>query len=147
MRTGQLIERFNPISIVTDEGGLGKSIAEEMRRRYGLPVKPANKTKKLFKIAAINGDFIDNRLFVNPESLELISQLQNTSRNDEGIEDPLSPFDCADAFIYAYSEAKNYAFSPKNATIDKNSEEYIEQQLERESQRRQNQSWWEQWEN
>lgn len=147
LRTAQLIERFKPISIVTDEGGLGKSIAEEMRRRYGLPVKPANKSKKILKISLINGDFIDQRLFVDPDCIELIEQLKNTPKSDDGIEDPQVPFDLCDALIYAHFEAKNYAFAPKNGRPDLYSEDYIEQALEKEAMRRQNQNWWETWEN
>lgn len=41
-----LVERYKPLALVMDTGGLGKKIAEELRKRYSLPIKAAEKVRK-----------------------------------------------------------------------------------------------------
>ena len=40
------VDRYKPMKIVGDLGALGKKIAEELRRRWGLNIEPAEKTRK-----------------------------------------------------------------------------------------------------
>jgi hypothetical protein len=47
---------------VIDEGGLGKKLAEELRRRHHIPVQPADKTRKMENVAFLN-DAIRTGLF------------------------------------------------------------------------------------
>lgn len=143
--TELLVQRFNPVSIVSDSAGLGKSILEEMRRRYHLPVKAAQKTDKLTAISLINGEFIESHVKVLASNKEFIHQLKNTPRGEKGIEDDGSPFDLCDAFIYAFREAKQWAWESKKAKIDPNSEEFILLGLEKEAERAQHKQWWEQY--
>lgn len=110
-RLGQLIERFKPVKIVADTGGLGKTITEEMIRRYGIPIHAAQKTEKLSWISLMNGDFIDGNLKVHSSLKELRDQYQTLTKDDDkGLEDPSLPNDLCDATLYAYREAKAYAF-------------------------------------
>jgi Terminase-like family. len=58
-----MVDRYHPQSMVIDEGGLGKLIANEIRRRHRLPVKAAEKTQKgafikLFNTALRRGEFL-----------------------------------------------------------------------------------------
>lgn len=40
------VERYKPMKVVGDLGALGKKIAEELRRRWGLNIEPADKNRK-----------------------------------------------------------------------------------------------------
>jgi hypothetical protein len=47
-------DRYKPQGMVIDQGGLGKMIAVEIRRRHSLPVKPADKAQKPAHIKLLN---------------------------------------------------------------------------------------------
>lgn len=49
-----LNKKYDISKMVIDEGGLGKKLAEEMRRRHGIPVQGADKTRKMENIAFLN---------------------------------------------------------------------------------------------
>ena len=59
-----LVQRFEPVRIVADSGGLGKMIVEELNKRYELSVWPAEKSKKLDHIQLINSDFTNGRILI-----------------------------------------------------------------------------------
>lgn len=46
--------KYDLTKMVIDEGGLGKKIAEEIRRRHQIPVQPADKTRKMENVAFLN---------------------------------------------------------------------------------------------
>lgn len=54
-RTRELARRYNPDRIVGDVGGLGKGFAEEARRRFALPIEPADKANKRGYQALLSG--------------------------------------------------------------------------------------------
>jgi len=134
-KTKQLIERFKILSVVADTGGLGKSIAEELRRRHGLPIKAAQKVDKATRISFINGDFIDGNLCVLAHCKDLIEQLETVTKNEKGLEDDRLPVDLLDAMLYAYNESKHWSFESKPAKMNPHSEEYILDQFEKEAER------------
>lgn len=103
-----LQERFRPVKIVADTGGLGKSITEEFVRRYSIPIHPAEKKEKLTNIRLLNGDFIDGNLSVHSSLTELHDQYATLVKGDDGMEDPTLPNDLCDAVLYGYREAKHY---------------------------------------
>ena len=49
-----LQSKYDIGKMVIDEGGLGKKLAEEMRRRHGIPVQPADKVRKQENVAFLN---------------------------------------------------------------------------------------------
>ncbi len=130
-RVGQLIERFKPVKIVADTGGLGKSITEEMVRRYQIPIKPAIKTEKMTNIHLMNGDLIDGNYLIH-ESLGLVTkQMLALQKADDGSEDPNLPNDLCDVALYGYREAKAYAFTPELKTPSTKTEKWkrVEEKL------------------
>jgi hypothetical protein len=133
-KTKSLMERFKIASIVADTGGLGKSIAEELRRRHALPIKAAEKVDKATRISFINGDFIDRNLFVLSHCNALIEQLETVAKNDKGLEDDRTPVDLCDAMLYAYNESKHWSFEPKDPKLNPYSEDFILAELEKEAQ-------------
>lgn len=94
-RAQQLIKKYNPMKIVADTGGLGKSIAEEMIRRYSIPVEAAEKTDKFSYVTLMNGDFIDGNIHVFDKNTELIDQYKTLTKSDKDAskEDPTLPND------------------------------------------------------
>jgi len=115
-----LIRRYAPIKIVADTGGLGKSITEEMIRRYSIPIHPAQKTEKMTAISILNGEFIDRHLFVHSSLDDLKKQYHTLSKNDLGQELAGQPNDLCDAVLYATREARAYAYEPlKPKTLTK----------------------------
>jgi len=104
----RLMGKYNPERIIADTGGLGKSITEEMRIRYELPIIPAEKTEKYMAIDTINGDFIDKRLYINKKLTPLINQMQNLTWDDKHKENPALPNDYCDATLYAHRFSRHY---------------------------------------
>jgi hypothetical protein len=46
--------KYDICKMVIDEGGLGKKLAEEMRRQHGIPVEPADKLRKQENVEFLN---------------------------------------------------------------------------------------------
>lgn len=100
-----------PLSwIVVDEGGAGKGYAEEMRRGYGIPCKPAQKILKQANIEFLAGDLTSGRIKIGPGNAQLLDDLRglawNEGRTDvaRGLADHLP-----DAFLYAMRELRAFA--------------------------------------
>jgi len=104
--------KYKPVKIVADTGGLGKSITEEMRIRYALPIMAAQKTDKLSFISLLNGDFIDGNLLVHESLSDLREQYSTLIKNDDGNEDPSMPNDLCDAVLYAWRQSKAHSYIP-----------------------------------
>lgn len=111
------IERYKPVAVVIDEGGLGKLIAETMRRRRQLPVYPAEKTDKLGAIGVLNTDLRAGRLKVRRGSRSAHDMA--TVRWDEKARDNLGKLkiaakphsDILDAKLYAHRRARHYLYA------------------------------------
>lgn len=125
-----LVKRYAPIKIVADTGGLGKSITEEMIRRYSIPIHPAQKTEKMTAISLLNGDFIDKHLFVHSSLSDLKRQYHTLAKNDLGQELAGQPNDLCDAVLYATREARAYAFEPLKPKVRTKEEVWREQEAE-----------------
>lgn len=104
----------NIIKTVVDEGGLGKSIAEEWRRRYLLAVTPAQKTEKRLFIDEINGMFIEGRIQILPGNEELIDELKSLVWLDgeRRHENPACDNHLCDSLLYSLREARAYLYTP-----------------------------------
>jgi hypothetical protein len=103
-----LIVKYNPERIVADTGGLGKSITEDMKLRFGFPIVPAEKTEKMTAIEMINCDFIDRRLFVHESCTALHNQLETLEWDDKHKENPSLPNDLCDSFLYPTRFSRHY---------------------------------------
>jgi len=146
IRIQRLVSLYHPSIIVADTGGLGKSITEEMIRRYGIPIKAAQKTEKMTNIHLMNGDFIDGHLKVHASLGELMGQYETLVKDDKGNEQAGLSNDECDCNLYAYREAKAYAHT---RVIKKSPAELIaeeEDKMERELIEKHEQNkkeWWE----
>jgi hypothetical protein len=117
----ELEKTYKFTRIVMDTGGLGKSIAEEFRIRYNIPVIAASKHDKFSYIELLNGDLRSGFVKVPSDSeivgeWNLLQWAENQKTEDKRFENHL-----ADAFLYAWRESKHYCseelpFNPRYGT-------------------------------
>ena len=109
-RIGDLAAEYDFTRIVADTGGLGKSIVEEFKIRYGLPIYPAEKTKKLSYIEMMNADLADGILKVTRGS-DILDEWRNLQWDeDHRKEDGRFENHLADAALYAWRECRHYRY-------------------------------------
>lgn len=103
--------RFAFSCMVGDAGGLGKGYMEEARRRFQIPVMPAEKQNKRGYIELLNGSLVtgDLRLVVG-KNRELVAEMEGLPWD----EDMLLPADgfedhACDAMLYGWRAAKAWA--------------------------------------
>lgn len=118
----KLVERWDIESVVVDPGGGGKAYVEEMKQKYGLPAKVAQKKAKIANIEMFNGDVRAGVLTIvaprNKELLEDARLLQwdyeridkrqyggKLSKDELRINDR-TPDHLLDAMLYGYRECK-----------------------------------------
>ena len=109
-----LIKKYNPMRIVMDTGGLGKKIAEELRKRFSIPIVAAEKARKFEFIELLNdamrtGNFNakkDSR-FANDAFL-----VEWDRRGDKPKIKDTFHSDICDAVLYAYREALHWLHTP-----------------------------------
>lgn len=65
----RLIAKYSPVRCVIDQGALGKLIAEEIRRRHHIPLKPADKVQKGAHIALVNTAMRKGELLARSDSV------------------------------------------------------------------------------
>lgn len=87
---GGFVARYAPVAVVADAGALGKAIVEELKTRYSLPIKPAEKSKKIAYIDLLNGDLISSRLMLKHGAphIDEMRLLQWESDSNRTREDP-----------------------------------------------------------
>ena len=106
----RLRARYQPRRMVADTGGLGKKVVLEMRKRWGVSVDPADKTRKLEHLALLNDDLRTGRFRARAESrFAQDSQLITWDPDHRGakISDSYHS-DIADAVLYAHRAAAHY---------------------------------------
>lgn len=89
--------------IVMDEGALGRSIAEECRQTFGVPIEAAEKLNKRTYIEMVSGDMKSGTIKIHPwKARALVSEIQILPWDEER-EAPDERFQdhAADAFLYA----------------------------------------------
>lgn len=100
------------VRIVGDTGGLGAGYAEEARRRFKLPIEPAEKQNKLGYIKLLNGELERGRIKVLRSECEpLITEWLELPWHEGGErEREAAGFDnhCADAMLYAWRAANAF---------------------------------------
>lgn len=106
----RLRSRFSFRSIVADTGGYGKGVAEEMKQRFGIPVKGADKRNKRVFIEHTNGDLKSGRIkLVSRTNTDLIEDLialgWDDAREDSA---PGSRDHLPDGFLYGDREINTW---------------------------------------
>lgn len=111
----ELQRRYDIAKMVIDEGGLGKKIAEEIRRRKHIPVQPADKARKMENVAFLNdalrrGDFKAKKTsrFAQDSYLLEIDK-EKTTPDRIRVKDSFHS-DVIDAALYAFRESPAYTY-------------------------------------
>jgi len=110
-----LSQKYPAHKMVIDEGGLGKKIAEEFRKRFGIPVEAAEKTRKMENYSLLNdalrrGVFKahkDSR-FAHDSYLLEVDRSKSTPDKIR-VKDSFHS-DIVDAVLYAFRESPAYAY-------------------------------------
>lgn len=110
-----LQKKYDISKMVIDQGGLGKKIAEELRRRHSIPVQAADKARKMEHIAFLNDALRTGRLKAKQESKfaqdsYLVEIDRDKSRPDKIKVSDKYHSDIIDAVLYAFVESPAFAF-------------------------------------
>jgi hypothetical protein len=107
--------KFN--KMIIDEGGLGKKLAEEMRRRHGLPVQPADKVRKQENVAFLNDALRSGRFkakknsrFAQDSFLVEVDRAKSTPDKVK-LSDKYHS-DIIDAVLYGFKESPAFTYEP-----------------------------------
>lgn len=143
----RFIDRYHPVNIRVDTGGLGKAIVEEMVQRYSLPLQPAEKTKKHDFIEMMNSDFESGVLEIDPRLTDYIEEAKILQWDEERKkEDPAFENHVCDAALYGWREAKHWCYSPPERRVtpfdDDWDERYWEREAEKLNQRQEEENEW-----
>ena len=100
--------------VIGDVGGLGKGYAEEMRRRFRIPVEPAEKTNKRGYIDLLNGDLATGNLKVLASANQgLVKEWRELPWNAErSREDAACENHLADSVLYGWRAVTAYLQQP-----------------------------------
>lgn len=112
-----LILEFDPLKVVMDTGGLGKKIAEEMRKRYTLPIVAAEKVRKFEFIELLNDAMRTGRFFAKKDGRFAQDSMLVEWDRDVTNPDKLKiadgyHSDIADAVLYAFRESLHWLSEP-----------------------------------
>lgn len=107
----RLRDRYPFRTIVCDTGGMGKVVAEEMKQRFGIPIKAAAKRDKLAYIEFTNGELRCGRVKVLRHANQaLIDDLCQLAWNDDRTDASSGSRDhLPDAFLYGEREISAWA--------------------------------------
>jgi phage terminase large subunit len=126
-----LQEKYKVSKMVIDEGGLGKKLAEEMRRRHHLPVQPADKVRKQENVAFLNDALRTGRFkakynsnFVKDSFLVEIDRSKSTPDKIK-LSDKYHS-DIIDAVLYAFKESPAFTYVPPMPKLKHGTKEWTE---------------------
>lgn len=128
-----VINQFQPMRVVMDTGGLGKKIAEEMRRRYALPIIAAEKVRKFEYIELLNDAMRMNRFFARKDSR--FAEDCGKIKWETDLVNPEKPkisdnfhSDITDAVLYAYRESLHWLSEAAPVKLIPNTDQWYSEQ-------------------
>ena len=110
-----LKNKYDISRMIIDEGGLGKKLAEEMRRRHGLPVEAADKARKQENVAFLN-DSLRTGMFKAKGASRFAQDSYKVeidyskSKPDKIVVSDKYHSDIIDAVLYAFKESPTYSY-------------------------------------
>ncbi len=135
----KLREQYQIGKLVIDEGGLGKKLAEEIRRRHRIPVQAADKSRKMEHIAFLNdalrtGKFKAKRTSRFAEDSYRVQIDQDKTTPDRLVVKKGFHSDIIDATLYAFVASPAFAYQKPVDKPKYRTKEWYEQE-EREMER------------
>lgn len=132
----ELQKKYDVYKIVMDEGGLGKKIGEEIRKRFGCPLEPADKANKQDNVEFLNDDLRLGKFkakgasqFAQDSYMVEIDWLKSTPKRIQ-LKTTFHS-DIIDAVLYAFRESYGYTHRPTPPALIKGTKEWAEQQSSR----------------
>lgn len=128
-----LQKEFSISRMIIDAGGLGKKVAEEIRRRHGIPVEDADKMKKQENVELLNdamrrGQFLAKKESRFAKDSFLIQIDWDASTPDRVVIKKKPHSDIIDAVLYAFKCSPAYAYVEPKKEPKKGSREWQEAQ-------------------
>ncbi len=128
----KLVEKYQPVKMVMDAGGLGKKIQEEIRPRFAINLEAADKARKFEFIELLNDDLRTGKFKTSAKThFEQDCYLVQWDRSNP---DPTKlaisksfHSDICDAVLYAWRECRHYFVAPIVTEPKKSSNEYMRQ--------------------
>ncbi len=125
--------RYDISKMVIDEGGLGKKLAEEMRRQHGIPVQAADKARKQENVAFLNDALRTSKFKAKAASnfakdSYLVEIDRSKSRPDKITLSTKYHSDIIDAVLYAFKESPIFAWEASEKAPVKGTKEWAEKQ-------------------
>ena len=109
------VTKYNPLKVVMDTGGLGKKIAEELQRRRSLPIKAAEKQRKVEFIELLNDAMRTKRFMARKDTQfaeDCLKVEWDEGKKFEKISDKFHS-DITDAVLYAFRESLHWLHKPE----------------------------------
>lgn len=130
-----VIKRYNPDKIVIDEGGGGKKMAEEMRRRYQIPVHPAEKVRKQEAVELMNDALRTGKLMAKSASRfaqdSYLIQIDWEKSTPDKIVIKKNPHsDIIDSVLYAFRESPAYGYTAPSKEPKQGTPEWFKRQTD-----------------
>lgn len=125
--------KYDISKMVIDQGGLGKKIAEELRRQYSIPVERAEKDRKMEYIAFLN-DHLRTGRFKAPlnskfaQDSYLVEIDKDKSTSDRIVVSKRYHSDIIDAVLYAFRESPAFAWKEPPKQLKYGSKEWADAQ-------------------
>lgn len=128
----KLIKQYNPLKVVMDTGGLGKKIAEEIKKRFAIAVEPAEKSRKFEFIELLNDALRTRKFFAKKTSRfaqdSLLVEWDRDTKLDKPKISDAYHSDICDAVLYAFREALHWLYEPEVYKPKRGTAEYFEKE-------------------
>lgn len=110
-------KKYDIYKMVIDTGGLGKKVAEEIVRRHGIPIEPADKLRKQENVELLNdalrtGKFKAKGASQFAQDSYLVQIDWDKSTPDKIVVKKKPHSDIIDAVLYAFKESYSYTHEP-----------------------------------
>lgn len=103
---------YNPFAIITDPAS--KQVVEDLKQRYGIPLRSAEKTDKFKFIDVLNTELVLGRVKIWAQQTEpLLEEMRSLiydERAEKRKEHPGCANHCTDSFLYAWRFCYNFLY-------------------------------------
>jgi len=129
-------KKYNASKIMIDQGGLGKKIAEEIRRRHHVPVVAADKARKMENVAFLNDALRTGRFMAKRDSRfahdsYLVEIDREKSTPDRLIVKDSYHSDIIDAVLYSFKESPAFTYSPPVEKPKYGTPQWVDEEVKR----------------
>jgi len=134
VQADRLRNKYDTAKILIDEGGLGKKIAEELRRRHQIPVMAADKARKMENIAFLNDALRTGRFKAKKDSRFAQDSYLVEIDRDKSTPDKIKVkdgfhSDIIDAVLYAFKESPAFTYQAAKPVYKERTPEWAQEQV------------------